>query len=141
MQPIDPHTLFSIFESGDEGVYIENGVEEVLKNPYVLMGIVLKGLENWMLMDELYKKKYPEQYKEVRNAIRWKYNIKLYGYLTRIDLDTLGQEFNIGESFPLQGVANGLNHLIRYYERYEEYERCAVIKKYYDYLLRDALVY
>ena len=140
MQPIDPHSLFSIFESGDENVYIENNVQDVLQNPYVLMGMVLRGLENWMLMDELYKKKYPEEYSKVRNSIRWKYNDKLFNYLCRINLDKMEEDFNIGDSFPLQGVANGLNHLRRYYERYEEYEKCAIIKKYYDYLLKDALV-
>ena len=51
MQPVDPHKLFSLFEKGDEEVYKEHGVEEALKNPYVLMGMVLEGMENYQLMD------------------------------------------------------------------------------------------
>lgn len=135
MQPIDPNTLFSIFEQGDEEVYIEHGQEEVLKNPYVLMGMVLRGIENWMLIDEMYIRRYPEEYKPVRNKVRWKYNDRLYSYLIRIDIDNSDGMYKIGESFNKVGVANGLNHLIKYYERYEKYERCAVIKKYLDVLI------
>jgi hypothetical protein len=135
VQPIDPNTLFSIFEQGDEQVYAEYGQEEILKNPYVLMGMVLRGLENWMLIDEMYMKRYPIDYKPVRNKVRWEYNNKLYGYLTRIDIDNPDSVYAIGESFNKVGVSNGLNHLRRYYERYEEYERCSVIKKYLDKLL------
>ena len=132
MQPIDPNTLFSIFEQGDEEIYREHGQEEILKNPYVLMGMVLRGIENWMLIDEMYTRRYPEEYKPVRNKVRWRYNDRLYSYLTRIDIDNSDGMYRIGESFNKVGVANGLNHLIKYYEKKEYYERCAVIKKYLD---------
>ena len=36
MHKLDPHTLFSIFEKGDEEVYKENQMEGLLDNPYVL---------------------------------------------------------------------------------------------------------
>lgn len=139
MQPIDPNTLFSIFEQGDEQVYAEYEQEEVLKNPYVLMGMVLRGLENWMLIDEMYTNRYPEEYKKVRNSIRERYNNRLYGYLTRIDVEDSEGIYKIGDSFNKVGVANGLNHLIKYYERREYYERCAVIKKYLDKILLEEL--
>tara|TARA_E500000318_G_C3561172_1_gene213489 strand:- start:132 stop:551 length:420 start_codon:yes stop_codon:yes gene_type:complete len=129
---MDPNTLFKIFEQGDEQIYKEYGQQDVLENPYVLMGTVLRGIENWILMDEMYSRRYPEQYKEVRNKVRWKYNIRLFSYLERINLDDSKGIYKIGENFPKKGIANGLNHLIRYFERYEEYEKCGVIKKYLD---------
>ena len=135
MKPIDPNALFSIFEYKDEDIYQEAGASEILDNPYVLMGMVLRGIENWMMMDELCRNKYPEQYREVRNSIRKKYNDRLDTYLIRIDIDREESIYKIGESFPKVGIANGLNHLIRYYERYEEYEKCGVIKKYLDKIL------
>ena len=52
MQPLNPHTLFSIFEKGDEEVYKENGIESTLNNPYVLMGMVVKGVENFIVLDQ-----------------------------------------------------------------------------------------
>ena len=54
MQPLDKNTLFSIFEVGDEEVYKENNVESLLDNPFVLIGMVVRGVENWHLMDILY---------------------------------------------------------------------------------------
>ena len=36
MQPLNPHTLFSIFEKGDEEIYKEHNMEELLDNPFVL---------------------------------------------------------------------------------------------------------
>ena len=51
MQPLDPHTLFSIFEKGDAEVYEEHNMTELLDNPYVLMGMVLRGVDNYHTMD------------------------------------------------------------------------------------------
>jgi len=48
MQPLNKNTLFSIFESGDEEIYKE--ASDALKNPYVLMGMVLNGLQSYILM-------------------------------------------------------------------------------------------
>ena len=65
MQKLDPHTLFSIFEQGDEEVYREHNVEDVLKNPYVLIGMVVTGVENFYFMDKLYALKHKEDYGRV----------------------------------------------------------------------------
>jgi hypothetical protein len=56
MNKIDPNTLFAIFEQGDEKIYKEHGQEEVLKNPYVLLGMVTRGVENYGLMDIMYSR-------------------------------------------------------------------------------------
>ena len=50
MQPLDPHTLFSIFEQGDEDIYKEHGLEDTLNNPFVLTGMVLRGVENYHII-------------------------------------------------------------------------------------------
>ena len=132
MQPIDPHTLFSIFEQGDEEVYKENGVEEVLSNPYVLIGMVIKGLENYQIMDNMYLRSYPEQYKEVRDTVKLKYYNGLYQYLTRVEVDTFTSTYSIGESYDSQDVLFGLDTMLYYYEGLEMYEKCVVIKKFMD---------
>lgn len=136
MQPIDPHTLFSIFEQGDEQIYKEHGVEEALENPFVLMGMVLRGIENYHMMDAMYMKQYPEQYKNVRNITRYKYFNKLLSYLQRIDNTSFKDIYKIGESFDREQVLGGLDFLRVYYERIEQYEKCAIIKRYIDLLKR-----
>jgi len=134
MQPIDPHTLFSIFEQGDEQVYREHGVEEALENPYVLMGMVIRGIENYHMMDTMYMKQYPKEYKNVRNLTRYKYYAKLFSYLCRIDSTNFESVYKIGESFDKGEVDRGLNHLRLFYESIEHYEKCAIIKRYIDLL-------
>ena len=130
MQPIDPHTLFSIFEQGDEAVYKEHGMEDALNNPFVLMGMVLRGIENYHMMDMMYIRQYPEHYKKVRNITKYKYFNRLFNYLTRIDSNSFDNMYKIGESFNSNEVKGGLNYLRLFYEKIEEYEKCAVIKNY-----------
>ena len=118
MQKLDPHTLFSIFEKGDEEIYREHGMEDQLQNPYVLMGMVIRGLENFSLMN-----------------IRRKYYTRLYSYLTRIDSNRFDNLYTIGETFEAARVEGGLQHLMFFFESIEEYEKCAIIKKWIEHLI------
>lgn len=132
MQPLDPHTLFSIFEQGDEEIYREYNMEDVLNNPYVIIGMVIRGLENYQIMDMMYLKSYPDQYKHVRETVKLKYYNGLYKYLTRINIDSFEARYTIGETYDSQDVLFGLDTLLYYYQELEMYEKCAVIKKYMD---------
>ena len=135
MKPMDPHTLFSIFEQGDEEVYIEHGIKDVLDNPFVLMGMILRGLENFELMDMMYSRNFPEEYKEVKVMIKYKYYNKLYNYLRRIDSTSFKDEYTIGEAFDSENVYVALDTLRMYYEVIEEYEKCAVIRNFRELLI------
>lgn len=134
MQKLDPHTLFSIFEQGDEQVYKEHGMEDVLNNPFVLIGMVVTGVHNYYLMDMMYMRQYPTQYKQVRQLTKSKYFNNLYKYLIRVNVDEIQHEYNIGESFDTEHAVSCLSTLLKFYEDLEQYERCAVIKKFVDLL-------
>ena len=136
MQPIDPNTLFSIFEQGDESIYKEHGIEDTLNNPYVLMGMVIRGVENYHMMDIMYQKQYPREYKNVRNITKYKYYTKLVNYLTRIDSLKFSEAYKIGESFESGEAFVGLDVLRKYFEGIEQYEKCAIIKRYQDLLTK-----
>ena len=129
MQNLDPKSLFGIFEQGDEEIYEEHGATEVLKNPYVLMGMVLRGLENFELMDIMYKRNFPEEYKEHKHKIKLKYYTNLYGYLNRIRWDESEDVYKVGTSYDLAETHYGLSKLLTYFEKVEYYENCATIKK------------
>jgi hypothetical protein len=135
MQPLDKNTLFSIFEAGDEEIYKEAGVEDQLKNPFVLMGMVLRGLENFSIMDMMYLRRHPKDYKNVRAITKYKYYTKLYKYLERIDSNNFDKIYKIADSFGRDETFVGLENLLRYFEKIEQYERCAVIKRYQDLLI------
>lgn len=134
MKKMDPHTLFSIFEAGDEEVYEEHNMTELLENPFVLMGMVVRGVQNYRMMDILHLRHYGEGYKKVRSQVRNTFYNKLYGYLKRVDDTKFESKYTIGESFNKNEVNDALDTLLYYYEKREEYEKCAIIKKYSDFL-------
>lgn len=139
MLPLDKNTLFSIFEQGDEEIYKEHSITGVLDNPYVLMGMVIRGLENWNIMDIMYKRSHPEEYAKVRSTIQVKYMSKLVSYLERIDNTKFESVYTIGESFDSKNVIMSLHRLLMYFEKIEYYEKCAIIKRYIDLLTEHLL--
>ena len=130
MNKLDPHTLFSIFEQGDEDVYKEHGQEDVLTNPFVLMQMVTRGIENYEMMSIIYQKHHPEQFDRIKDLLKLKYYNKLYSYLKRINYNSLENIYKIGDTFEKREVGEALNTLLYYYEVLEEYEKCGEIVKY-----------
>ena len=129
MNKLDPHSLFSLFEKGDEEVYKEHGVEDTLNNPYVLLNMVTRGMDNYAVMDMLYMKNKPEEYKQVRGNVKYKYLVRLFKYLERLDIESIeNNKYTIGESYDLPNLIVRLDDLRLFFEKYEEYERCSVIK-------------
>jgi len=134
MQPLDKDSLFSIFDQGDEAIYQEHNVQDVLKNPFVLMGMVVNGVHNYRLMDIMYTRHYGNKYKSVQKEVKYKYFNKLYNYLLRIDQKDFLPEYKIGESFNGLDALTCLNEVLFYFEFIEEYEKCARIKMFIDLL-------
>lgn len=135
MHKLDPHTLFSIFEKGDEEIYRENNAEELLNNPYVLIGMVVSGIDNFYLIDEMYTRKYPKDYGRVRDSVKHKYFLKVYSYLERITPTELDIIYRIGTDFELERSISLLNDLLIYFQDIEQYERCGKIKQFTDLLI------
>ena len=80
-------------------------------------------------------RQYPEQYKGVRKVTKYKYYNKLLSYLTKIDSTNFDTIYKIGESFETGQAFIGLDTLRRYYESIEQYEKCAIVKRYQDLLI------
>jgi len=135
MNKLDPHTLFSIFEQGDEQVYKEHNVLGVLDNPYVLIGMAVTGVENFALIDQMYLLRYTEDYAKVRNKIKYNYYNKLYTYLTRVNLNELGDEYKVGEDYEISRSIDAILDIQIYFQQSEEYEKCKVIKQFSDLLI------
>ena len=118
MNKLDPHTLFSLFEQGDEEVYKEHGVQDTLHNPYVILNMVSRGIDNYAIMDMLYMKNYPENYKNVRDDVKLKYFTKLYLYLDRLVVEDIKAiKYVIGESYDLPNIVKRLDDLRIFFEK------------------------
>lgn len=130
MKKLNTNQLFNIFQIGDEEVYREHQVEDVLDNSFVLFGMVVKGVENYYIIDQLYQKRYGEQYDCVRDSIKLKYFIRLVRYLERIKEipgDTL---HTIEDEFGLQAIDYALQEMLDLFIEEEYYEKCTVLSKF-----------
>ena len=132
MQPVDPNKLFDIFSKGDEAIYKEHGVKNALDNSYVLMGMVVRGVENYHLMDVMYSRQYAREYRRNRTSIAMKYFSKLFSYLQRIKEDPIKVIEEMENGFDLTEIVVALDFLREFYEKIEHYEKCAIIKTYID---------
>ena len=132
MQPVDPNKLFDIFHQGDEAIYKEHGVKEALDSSYVLLGMVVRGVENFQLMDVMYSRQYPREYKRNRKSIAIKYFSKLFSYMSRINQDPVEVIEEMENGFDLTQIVVALDFLREFFEKIEHYEKCALIKTYID---------
>lgn len=131
MKKIDKATLFNIFEVGDEEVYRENGVEDLLHNTYILLGMTIKGVENYFIMEQMYQNRYGETFSTVRDSIKLKYFTGLIKYLERIDLSQSDTLYELKDLFGEQSIEYALTEMVDFFEGVEMYENCALLMKFY----------
>jgi len=77
-----------------------------------------------------------KNYDKVRSNVKYKYFTKLFGYLERLDIEDIkAAKFVIGESYDLSTLVHNLDLLRKYFEEFELYERCLVVKNTIDSIL------
>ena len=130
MKKLDTNQLFDIFQMGDEEIYKEHQAEDVLDNSLVLFGMVIKGVENYYIIDLLYQKKYQEQYDSVRDSIKLKYFIGLVRYLERIGEIPEDTLYIIEDEFGLQAIDYALQEMLDLFIEVEHYEKCTILSKF-----------
>jgi hypothetical protein len=130
MKKLDTNQLFDIFQMGDEEIYREHQVEDVLDNSFILFGMVIKGVENYYIIDQLYQKKYQEQYDSVRDSIKLKYFIGLVRYLERIGEIPEDTLYIIEDEFGLQAIDYALQEMLDLFIEVEHYEKCTILSKF-----------
>lgn len=135
MKQLDPDKIFTLFDVQDQEVYEQYDMEDVLDNPFVLMGMVVTGVGNYQMLDIIYQGKYPNEYKKVRERFKHKFYNRLFTTLNRIQTDRFETVYTISASFESDLVYDSLYTLLEYFESIEEYEKCKVIKDYLDLLL------
>ena len=131
MRKIDKNTLFSIFEAVNEEVYQENEVYDSLHNTYVLLGMAVRGVENYSIMEQMYENRYKESFATVRDSIKVKYFTGLIRYLERIDLLQLDTLYELKDLLGEQSINYALTEMIDFFEEVEMYENCALLMQFY----------
>lgn len=126
--------IFNLFEKMDEEVLLEEGSSDLLNEDSVLLGIVVKGVENYNYIDEIYLNRYGDKYAKLAEGIKYRYFDKLFSYLDKIKLNKLEVLLDLIELIGLNIVCRSLEELIQFFQLLEEYEKCAKIKKVKDIL-------
>ena len=130
MKKLNSDELFSIFSQGDQTVYQENSLEEVLDNSFVLFGMVVKGVENYFIIDKIYSTRYGKDYDSPSNSIKLKYFNGLIKHLERIDITRSEPLLELFEEFGPSAIKYALDELLDFYQEREYFEQCALIFKF-----------
>jgi len=132
MKEMNLNNVFEVFDQGDEQLYEEAGLRYLMEDDTVLLNTVVRGLENYWRLDELYINKFPQQYKTVRDKVRLKYFNKMFKYLSRISLNKIEPFYDTVGDLGYGTVENALNEYLNHFIKLEEYEKCAKLKKVLD---------
>ena len=52
MKKLNSDDLFNIFSIGDEEIYREHKIEDLMDNTFILFGMVVRGVENYFIIDK-----------------------------------------------------------------------------------------
>lgn len=130
MKKLDPKELFKVFEMTDEELIQEQDPQAVWDfryHPFILMGMVIKGLENFEMICELYHQREGEAFKSVKDNVQLTYYTSLYKYLYRFNYQSL-EHIESALRHDFDDIAYALSHLRTFFESKEEYEKCARIR-------------
>ena len=132
MKEMNLNNVFEVFDQGDEQVYKKAGFSYLMEDDTVLLNTVVRGIENYWKLDEIYINKFPHQYKTVRSKVRLKYFNKMFKYLSRINLNKIEPFYDTVGDLGYGTVENALNEYLNHFIKLEEYEKCAKLKKVLD---------
>lgn len=132
MKDLDGDSLFSIFDKGDEEIYTDLNHNVDLSDNALLMGMVIRGVDNYFLLDKIYFNRYGEYYLSVKEKIKLKYFTRLLEYLTRVNEISLETISYIRDEFGLKAIIYSFQSMLSLFEEKEMYEDCVVVKKYLD---------
>ena len=137
MKKLNSDDLFNIFSIGDEEIYKEHKIEDMMDNTFILFGMVVRGVENYFIIDKMYASRFQERYDSVRENIKLKYYNGLVNYLERIKALQSDTVLFLEDEFGSQAIKYALEEMLEFYKELEMYEKCAVIFKFYELFFKE----
>ena len=130
MKRLDP-SFFDMFDYSNEGDLERAGAIEALsdylEHPFILFGSVIRGVENYYIIREMYSRKYKEQFESIEESLQHKYFNRLYIMLERFDESNSNHVLE-AQRFERHESGWALLELRQYFEAIEEYEKCIKIQ-------------
>lgn len=139
MKPLDP-SFFDMFDYSDgedlERAGMIDSLSDYLEHPYLLFGSVIRGVENFYIVREMYTRQYKEEFERVEEKVQAKYFNRLYHFLERFD-ESDNDFIAEAKRFEVPESSYALLALRSYFEAKEEYEKCAKIQSIFNELSLD----
>ena len=130
MKPIPP-ALLDIFGYSDENDLKQEGyvgaVMDYTRHPYIIFGSVIKGVENFYIVCEMYNRQYGDKFEAIEQTLKQKYFDRLYGFLERFDESNCDHVLE-ALKFTQQEIAYALFNMREHFEKNEQYEECVKIQ-------------
>ena len=135
MRELDPSKLFDLFDKEEE--IQEQSIDKKWiskNNPFILMGMVVRGVENFYILQEIHSNKNNKEdlsKEEKRKVIKYSYYKSLFKYIQRINQDSM-LDLEQCLIHDLEIITLALSDILSLFESYEEYEKCSIIKSLQD---------
>ena len=125
-----PPILLDIFNYSDEQDVKDEGyvgaVMDYTKHPYIILGSVIRGVENFYIMCEMFRKQYGDKFDTIEEPLKQKYFDRLYGFLLRFD-ESNSEHILEAMRFDRSEVSYALLSMRVHFEEREQYENCVKI--------------
>jgi len=135
LKELDPSRLFDLFDKEEE--IQEQSIDKKWiskNNPFILMGMVVRGVENFYILQEIHSNKNNREditKEEKRKVIKYSYYKSLFKYIERINQDSM-LDLEQCLIHDIEIITLALNDILSLFESYEEYEKCSIIKSLQD---------
>jgi len=135
MKELDPSRLLDLFDKKEE--IQEQSIDRKWiskNNPFILMGMVVRGVENFYILQEIHSSKNNREdltKEEKRKVIKYSYYKSLFKYIERINQDSM-LDLEQCLIHDIEIITLALNDILSLFESYEEYEKCSIIKSLQD---------
>lgn len=125
--------IFKVFAADDDSIFRgEENAAELLDNDFIKVGTLIKGMENYILLDRIYSLKFGTSYESKRESIKRKYYLGLVQNLPRpgeLHSNTLE---DLVDEFGKETLSISLSSLIDYFVEIEDFDPCITLKAYLD---------
>ena len=136
MKKLNPDSVFQIFNQDDREIFQEAGMEHLMNEDYMLIGMAVKGIDNYEILDKINKEKLKELYLEIKDGVKYRYFCKMYDYLYRVKLNKLEDLFDFVQVLGVKDVYSSFEILLSYFREIEDYEKCLYLHDLQKRLLR-----
>lgn len=126
MKKMDTTRLIQLFNDTATGNSFDESIPDISSHGYIILGMVIKGVENYYILCDMIQRKYSEEFEKIKDSLTRTYFLRIYQYLIKLDIEspsTILQALDHDTS----SIEYTLNHLIRVFEKEQEYEKCAKI--------------